>query len=91
MCQECGDEHKAPRGAKCKVVKARFSRKPMKSEVTDEENIAAKRSELSESTDSMLGACLIDGKVSESGAVKVGRCGRLRRNWSCRTDYNSGF
>lgn len=37
ICQACGDEHEPPRGSKCKVVKAKATRRTIKSEAMEEE------------------------------------------------------
>ena len=58
-------------------MKARLARKSVKSEVTEEDEMLAKRSELDVSTNKMLGACLIDGKVGEGGSVKSDFAGEV--------------
>lgn len=68
LCQGCGDEHEAPRGAKCKVIKAKVSRKSVKSEPLDEEDSQGATGGMEDNVDKMLALSIGDVKEVKSSS-----------------------
>ena len=67
ICQACGDEHEAPRGAKCKVVKVKLSRKAVKHEPLDDDDSLGAIGGAVEVVDKMLTLSIGEGGT---GVVK---------------------
>ena len=54
ICQACGDEHELLRGAKCKVVKAKMSRKAVKQDSLEEDDLLGASDGAEDVIDKML-------------------------------------
>ena len=75
LCQACGDEHETPRGAKCKVIKAKVVWKAtIKVECVEEEDVMGVTGGVEETVDKMLELSLVD--VGETG--KTGKWSHVK-------------